>query len=178
MIKKPFPESYWVIPGIFLAGGYPIPALGDNFLTRQVLKAFLEAGFDTFFDLTRARELPPYLSILLEEAAVDNISIDYRRFSIQDLNLPTRPQMVELLNAIDATLAAGHRIYLHCWGGIGRTGVTVGCWLVRHGLNGDEALLRLNELYRTARQSSLYPHSPETDAQVEFIHNWTENGLA
>ena len=31
-------------------------------------------------------------------------------------------------------------MYLHCWGGVGRTGTVVGCWLVRHGRTGDEAL--------------------------------------
>ena len=31
-------------------------------------------------------------------------------------------------------------VYVHCWGGIGRTGTVVGCWLVRHGMTGDEAL--------------------------------------
>ena len=24
------------------------------------------------------------------------------------------------------------RVYVHCWGGVGRTGTVVGCWLVRH----------------------------------------------
>jgi hypothetical protein len=50
--------------------------------------------------------------------------------------------------------------------------------LVRHGLTGGMALIRLNEFYQTAGQSSLFPHSPETDAQVQFILAWTDDGMA
>lgn len=31
-------------------------------------------------------------------------------------------------------------VYLHCWGGIGRTGTIVGCWLARNGFPGKAAL--------------------------------------
>jgi protein-tyrosine phosphatase len=86
--------------------------------------------------------------------------------------------MAALLDALDADLASGYKVYLHCWGGIGRTGTTVGCWLVRHGLSGGQALARLNELYQTAEQSRIFPRSPETDDQVNFILGWGEDGLA
>ena len=79
-----------------------------------------------------------------------------------------------ILDAIDNALGAGRKIYLHCWGGIGRTGTAVGCWLVRHGLTGEAALARLNALYRTSAQSRYFPRSPETDAQVLFILDWKE----
>ena len=32
--------------------------------------------------------------------------------------------MQEILDAVDRALAAGRNVYLHCWGGIGRTGTT------------------------------------------------------
>jgi len=169
---KPIPESYWVLPARFLAGGYPVSTHGDETLIRLRLTAFLNAGIDTFFDLTREGELPPYLPLLQEEAAYNNKAIQYSRRSIQDKGLPSKDQMVLLLDDIDAALAAGRMTYLHCWGGIGRTGMAVGCWLVRHGLTGEKALARLNVLYRTAEQSSLFPRSPESDAQVAFILNW------
>jgi hypothetical protein len=177
MSDKPIPESYWVVPGYFLAGGYPIHS-PNQALVRPGLAAFLEAGFNTFFDLTRAGELPAYLPSLQEEAARYGISVDYQRINIQDRGLPAHEQISVLLDAIDAALAAGRKVYLHCWGGIGRTGVTVGCWLVRHGLTGGQALIRLNELYRTAEQSRHFPQSPETDAQVQFILDWMDDGLA
>ncbi|HTX89947.1 MAG TPA: protein-tyrosine phosphatase family protein [Anaerolineales bacterium] len=172
MIDKPIPESYWVVPDRFLAGGYPASVHGDEFTTRRRLTAFLNAGFDAFFDLTRPGELPPYLPTLQEEAASYGIAVRYRRADIQDRGLPFHDQLVTLLDGIDADLAAGHKLYLHCWGGVGRTGTAVGCWLVRHGLTGPAALLCLDEIYRTSEQSRLFLRSPETDAQVGFIRKW------
>ena len=177
MSDKPLPESYWVVPGNFLAGGYPISSV-DEAVARQCLATFIDTGINTFFDLTREGELPPYLPILQEEAVNYGIPINYRRATIQDKGLPSHEKMAALLDALDAALASGYKVYLHCWGGIGRTGTTVGCWLVRHGLTGGQALIRLNELYRTAEQSRIFPHSPETDAQVNFILGWVEDGMA
>ncbi len=135
MIDKPIPESYWVVPGNFLAGAYPVSSV-DPQLARRDLAAFLDAGFTSFFDLTNPGELPPYLPELEQESLRYGIPVHYQRSHIQDKGLPTRDGMVRLLDDVDAALEAGKLVYLHCWGGIGRTGTTVGCWLVRHGLSG------------------------------------------
>jgi len=177
MSDKPIPESYWVIPGNFLAGGYPISST-DEEKARECLAALIDIGIDSFFDLTRPGELPPYQPMLQEEAVHYGIPIQYQRMTIQDKDLPAHEKMAALLDSLDAALASGHKIYLHCWGGVGRTGTTVGCWLVRHGLTGAQALIRLNELYQKAGQSRSFPRSPETDAQVNFILGWAEDGMA
>jgi len=171
---SPLRAAYWVVAGRFMAGAYP--AILDPQQSRARLAALLEAGFDTFFDLTREDELPPYLPDLLAEAHRYGHQVRYRRFPIGDFGLPTRNQMADTLDAIDAALAEGRKVYLHCRGGIGRTGTTVGCYLVRHGLGGGQALDRLMELYRTTEQSLVHPRSPETDAQAEFVRAWQERG--
>jgi hypothetical protein len=177
MSDKPIPESYWVVPDSFLAGGYPISGLDEDSI-RIELDAFLEEGFDTYIDLTRAGELEAYLPYLEQESEDFGISISYQRLDFQDRGLPSHAQMTTLLDEIDKSLDAGRKVYLHCWGGIGRTGLTVGCWLVRHGLSGSQALSRLNELYQSAEQSNFFPHTPETDAQAKFILDWVEDGMA
>jgi hypothetical protein len=177
MSAKPIPESYWVLPGQFLAGGYP-GLRYDEFNTRQRLAAFLNAGFDTFIDLTCAGERPPYLPLLQEEADRYGRPVHHQRFSFPDFDIPTPAAMSAALDAIDAALADGRKVYLHCMGGIGRTGTTVACWLIRHGMQPQPALLHLQELYRASEQSLFSPHSPESDQQVYFILNWEEHGLA
>jgi hypothetical protein len=177
MNDKPIPESYWVLPDRFLAGAYP--GLNyDNFGTRRRLTAFLNAGFDTFIDLTCAGELPDYLPLIQEKAWEYERTIHHQRFSFPDFKVPTPEQMAAALDAIDAALAEDHKVFLHCVGGMGRTGTTVGCWFVRHGMKPAEALLQLRELYYSAAQSTFVPHSPETEEQARFILNWTEDGLA
>ena len=81
-----------------------------------------------------------------------------------------------LLDRIEESLEAGRRIYLHCWGGIGRTGTTVGCYLVRQGKTADEALEQLSAWWRSVPKSQHHPHSPETTEQVDFIRTWAQYG--
>jgi protein tyrosine/serine phosphatase len=69
-------------------------------------------------------------------------------------------------------------VYVHCVGGIGRTGTVVGCWLIRHGMQPEQAFRHLAQLYKTSGQSLYNPHSPETEEQARFILDWKENGLA
>ena len=168
--NRPIPESYWVEPGRFLAGEYPGHFDGEG--TRKRIDALIEAGFDMFMDLTRPEEIPPYTGTLFDEAKVYEVEITYHRFPIGDFGLPTPGQMKSILDTLDESLQAGHKIYLHCWGGIGRTGTTVGCYLVRRGRTGEEALNQLAEWWKKVPKSHHHPRSPETQGQVEFIRNW------
>lgn len=170
--SRPFPGCYWVLPGRFLAGEYP--GLGSEFQVRQRLTALLLADIDTFINLTWPNELPPYEAILQEEARLLEKTVTCLRFPILDFGLPTPQEMTRTLDAIDAALAAGRNLYLHCWGGVGRTGTTVGCYLVRHGMSGEQALQHLAGLYRAAAQSQRHPRSPETEAQAAFVRAWRE----
>ena len=60
------------------------------------------------------------------------------------------------------------------WGGIGRTGTVVGCWLVRHGMTGDEALAQIVEWWRGMEKARIHPRSPQTREQHAYVRNWAE----
>ena len=168
--ERPISESYWVEEGCFLAGEYPGRFEAEQ--ARKRLDALIEAGFNTFIDLTRENETVPYAHILQEEAKVYDADVQYLRFAIGDLGLPTPERMRAILDQIDSSLQSGRKVYLHCWGGIGRTGTTVGCYLVRRGLNGNEALRQLATWWRTVPKSYIHRQSPETIEQMTFILNW------
>ena len=170
--QRPIRESYWVEPGHFLAGEYP--AQFDEERTRKRLDALIEAGCDTFIDLTNPNEMVPYANILHEQARAYNVEVLHYRFPIADFGLPTPARMNDILNKIDESLRAGRRIYLHCWGGIGRTGTTVGCYLVRQGKTAEEALEQLAAWWRDVPKSQYHPRSPETREQVNFIRTWVK----
>lgn len=171
-LNRPILESYWVEPGRFLAGEYPAHAFGEQL--RQRLDSFLDFGINTFIDLTDPDELPSYLPMLKEQASYYEIELHYKRFTITDHNIPTPETMRATLDEIDAALAAHRKIYLHCWGGIGRTGTVVGCYLVRHGCTGQEALKQMNEWWKDVPKSRIWLHTPETVQQMNFILNWKE----
>lgn len=167
---RPHPNTYWVLPGRFLAGEYPGAAEAE--VAQAKVKQFLACGFDCFVDLTTPGELEPYVQWLPPELACG-----YRRHPIRDADVPDTPAtMAAILDDIEAALAAGCRVYLHCWGGVGRTGTVVGCYLVRHGLDASSALRKLQQLWSTVSPSKRlrHPQVPETLAQRQFIERWAE----
>ena len=96
-------------------------------------------------------------------------SLTYLHFPIRDVSTPSASLMLAILDAISAAVSAGRRVYVHCWGGIGRTGTVIGCWYVRQGLTGEAALARLAQV-----RAHLTGASPETAEQVAMIRNWHE----
>ena len=58
-------------------------------------------------------------------------------------------------------------------GGHGRTGAAVGCYLVRHGLTGEEALAEVRRLH--AAMADRYKPSPETPEQRALVRNWSSS---
>ena len=60
---------------------------------------------------------------------------------------------------------------VHCRGGIGRTGMVIGCWLVESGVarDGAEALAIIAREWKSVEKCKRYPHSPETGPQFEFV---------
>jgi predicted protein tyrosine phosphatase len=160
MVSSPIPDSYWVESGRLLAGEYPGARLEHDVLPR--LDAFAEAGITSFIDLTEEREGLSAYEPLLEERA------RFARRPIADGGCPTENELTEILDLIDAELDRGETVYVHCWGGHGRTGLVVGCWLVRHGLSGEQALERLVELRREVPEAA-WRGSPETDAQRRLV---------
>jgi predicted protein tyrosine phosphatase len=156
-----------------LAGEYP-GAL-DGTAAREKLHGYLEAGVTYFLDLTDPREgLEPYAELLREAAAARGLTVEHRRLSIRDMSVPDPDDMAHILDTLDEALRAGHTVYVHCWGGIGRTGTVVGCHLVRRGMTGEQALAQIAHWWRGVAKSWLHPRSPQTDEQVEYVRQWKE----
>ena len=168
----PLPNCYWLPDMGLLAGEYP--GAEDAVESARNLRALHSAGVDTFIDLTQAGELEPYESVLETIADERRGSPAYYRLSVRDLSTPTSQQMHRILDLIDVEHARGRSVYLHCWGGVGRTGTVVGCYLVRHGLSGQEALDRIATLWQGMEKRYRAPRSPETVAQREFVLGWAE----
>lgn len=169
---RPIPNSYWVVPGRLLAGEYPGAKVEPS--ARWRLRRFLDLGVFRYIDLTEPHELLSYDTWLAEEAAIRKLDVAYERLPIRDASIPGDPaQMVAILDQIDAGIAAGQCVYVHCWGGVGRTGTVVGCHLVRHGMSGEVALRELAELFSTMEKGG-WRGSPETEEQADYVRNWSE----
>jgi hypothetical protein len=117
----------------------------------------------------------PYEEILSEESRAAKFSATYQRFPIRDVSVPRdAAHLGEILLTIDRRIREGGTVFLHCWGGIGRTGVVVGCWLQEHGRTPDAALAELSRKWSTVAKSSRKPASPETTEQVNWVKSWPQ----
>ena len=164
---RPIDHCYWVIPGKLLAGEYPRTPYEAS--SREKLARLTDAGVTAFIDLTEADEfLEPYDHLL------DKQSQTHQRFAIRDMSIPKSHEVArQALDAIDAHLEAGETVYVHCWGGVGRTGTVIGCWLARHHEPGQAALDRLEKLW-AGNPKSRSRQSPETGAQQRYVREWRE----
>lgn len=164
------PNAYWVAPGKLLAGPYPCAADLDT--ANRRVAALLGIGVAHVVDLTEPGEynLRPYWPLLLAQAASANRKVTRRQWAIPDVTAPAVAQMRAILADIDAALRAGHTVYVHCYGGIGRTGTVVGCYLVNQGLSGDAALETIARLRQPLPKG--YRISPETAAQRDLVRTW------
>ena len=174
-IPPPAPNTYWVVPGAFAAGEYPGDFDPDR--ARLRVRRLLKAGINHFINLTGPNELPPYDEIAQEEARSLGLTVTHERHSIGDLSIPDSPTfMAATLDAIDSAIAGGEAVYVHCWAGVGRTGTVVGCWLVRHGRTGNDALAQIAEWWQNMDEfkRAANPTSPQTDQQRNYVRNWSD----
>lgn len=170
VVSKPIPNSYWVMPGRLLAGEYPGSAVRAEAPLR--VEKLLVAGVTSFIDLTEEDELPAYQPLF---ASFTERAVRYRRWPIIDHGVPeSAGRMSDILDYLDAELAAGRCVYVHCRAGIGRTGTTIACHLVREGLANEAALEQLQLLWQQCARSARWPSVPETPEQVEFVRAWRD----
>lgn len=178
-VTKPFGRSYWVEPGRLLAGFYP----GDlsKQTAEQNLVALLDVGITCVVNLMEEDELGtngqpfrPYTRLLMKLAAARRVAVTHVRIPIRDQNIPTVATMQTILDTIDSAMQRKLATYVHCWGGLGRTGTVVGCYLARHGIaSGDEALDRIIHLRRNHDEA--FPRtSPETPCQYAMVRQWRQ----
>lgn len=174
--QVPFPRSYWVEPGRFLAGCYPGSV--DPQDAERKLSALLDAGIRCVINLMEPEEtdhqgnpFAPYDEPLRRLGADRDVEVEMVRIPVPDQCVPTRDVMKDILNAIDRAIGNGQPVLVHCWGGKGRTGTVVGCWLARRGIaNGDDALRRIQYLRR--HDPTAQEPSPENSVQRRMVRSW------
>jgi ADP-ribosylglycohydrolase len=175
--NPPTIRSYWVVEGKFLAGAYP--GSPDENKHRQRIEELWSAGIRTFINLVEEDEtnnsgksFHRYDDVLRELASDAAETVAHLRFPVRDLSVPTIDGMRSILDAVDLALAANRPVYIHCFGGIGRTGTAVCCWLLRHGLAKPREVFQTLHDLRQADHQTKGRKAPETSEQIAFVNDW------
>lgn len=101
-----------------------------------------------------------------------NPNIEYFNYPIPDMSVPTKKQLYDIVHHVQTLLTSKKRVYIHCWGGHGRTGVVVGALLIYNGYTPQNALAKIKE----ERMKTLFGDEPslQTDEQIKFVLDITQ----
>ena len=169
-ISRPLHQSYY-LHGYLFAGEYPGDK--DEETAKRKINNMVHFGVKHFVDLTEEGELRPYSHLLPKGTT-------YLRFPIPDGGVPKSIDLVNrLLDKIAYLEKTESYTYIHGRGGVGRTGIIVGCLkareLQRRGSNECDALTVLRNFFRYMPKSA-YRKTPDTPEQEEFVRTF-ERGV-
>ena len=93
-------------------------------------------------------------------------------FAIPDRNpAPDLEALDKLVVDLQRRVLEESVLYIHCWGGRGRTGLVAACLLgaLYPSVDAEEALERVQAYFSLREPGGL---SPETDAQCQQVRDW------
>lgn len=148
------PDNFsFIIPDV-LAGSAEPGRFSD---LRSDLSGLTRSGIGAVVSLTERG---------LNTAALRDFGFRYLHLPMADFTPPTRSQIREFVEFIDACRADDIAVLVHCGAGMGRTGTMVACYLVWLGEPARDAIRRV----RTLR-----PGSVETADQERSILDFQKN---
>lgn len=167
------PQHYPIEAGKLYGGEYPGDR--DPRVARIRLRSLIALGIRTFVDLTApADRMTPYEELLGELEGETGAPLRRISLPVRDMAVPENAEtMHEILQSIRESTDRAPAVYVHCWGGIGRTGTVAGCWLRECGHDPESALARVQHLYASHMPKvRIHPESPQTPAQKNYVRNW------
>lgn len=115
---------------------------------------------------TPADRLEPYEGVVEAVTKARRLDIRHLPFPIPDLGVVDAREYDKVTNLIEEGLDRGG-VYVHCWGGVGRTGTVIGCLLADQGLTYDAIVEHIVGLRRGSGKAGR--PSPEMPAQHELL---------
>lgn len=167
------PQHYPIEAGKLYGGEYP----GDRNpeVAKARLRHLVDQGIRTFVDLTAPADgMVSYESLLPELEKDTGTTLRRVSLPVTDMAVPESGEaMRKILDEIRESSHEAPAVYVHCWGGIGRTGTALGCWLRECGHDPESALEHVQRQYADHMPKvRLHPESPQTPEQKDYIRNW------
>ncbi|HPQ96180.1 MAG: dual specificity protein phosphatase family protein [Thiothrix sp.] len=128
---------------------------------EQDLAVLAERRVDRVVSLLETEEAA-HLGLAEEAAACHRLGMDFTSFPVRDMHPPPNLRKFRQLSTeLYEELRQGRNILIHCYAGIGRTGVLSGSILIRSGMSPRDAI----ELMSTIRGRNM----PQTQEQYDFL---------
>jgi len=168
-------DTYWVRPGRLLAGelpGYNVEGLENDMLLSR-LRWLLDSGITFFINMSSQRfdELDEYESDLMTLASERKKDIKYVRIRTPLWQLPRARAIRSILDLIDQALEQGHVIYVHD-DHRQVTEVVLGCYIVRHGLQGSDAIRELERVRQGSHDG--WRRAPAKENARRLVRRWVD----
>ena len=169
--KAPTTRSNWLVPDHLLIGAKPG---GYYFNTWPDLEAYLKVGINTFVCLIgELRDLQAYRRNYPSEAEKHGANAEFIHFRICDFETVDRETLQPFVLELARRLRQGEKIYVHCLGGHGRTGmVIIPVIAALYDLDDEIAghfVEQATALGREEDRRRGYVHEmPETDSQADI----------
>ena len=169
-VTRPLYQSYYLSTRNIFAGEYPGDKYGEK--AEKKINQMIHFGVRHFIDLTEDGELRPYSHLLPKECT-------YTRFPVRNVSVPDSAESVHRLicHIQELSQRGDGYVYIHCWGGVGRTGTIVACYLAEDmitsstDITADSVLERLRRCF-TEMPKSAHRVTPETKEQEAFIRKY------
>lgn len=95
----------------------------------------------------------------------ERAGLAYHHIAVGDWTVPTDEQVERFLALMEDP--AHTPLLVHCWGGVGRTGLFVSCWRIHKGMRVEDAI-RLSDMET--------PHMGMNHLQREWLTAWAAAG--
>lgn len=131
------------------------------------MSTLTELGFtDVICLLTKSEFRKFRVKDLLVEYA--NHGLHCSHFPIEDGMAPDVADIEAILTEVIANIHGGHKVLIHCFGGVGRSGVVAACLMLRmaSNLTSDEVIRRLRQVRG--------PRTIQSVKQFNFVNDYRE----
>uniref|UniRef100_A0A6C0F341 Tyrosine specific protein phosphatases domain-containing protein n=1 Tax=viral metagenome TaxID=1070528 RepID=A0A6C0F341_9ZZZZ len=206
-IFGPIAESNWVVPGKLIAGAFP--GYTDDIENTNSLIKILNCGVTKFVCMQeeynvaikeedwrkncygKTSVVRPYFAdvqrimenkVIHPTLSTDVFNVTFEHCPIKDCSTVADDIVFSLAKDLVKAIHDGEVVYLHCWGGHGRTGIMVCLMLhLMYGLTANEALERCQFLH-DIRKMPIIVSSPQTFRQKDQVRriiykSLTDKGL-